>query len=243
MLRTRSNTFFFFSTKGQVTPKWIVQSSRNSNSSEILCLSRLSESLEHEGPIYTRISNMAFFGIQGQVTPRWKVRSDLNSNLSEILWLSWLPASLQKIQSKVNALYSLHFLHLWENFSSLKGELLQSKQNNHAWNQTRPRLYGCPRYLQVWRSSDKKWSHCPPDNIFPIVSLWKLSIAMETSVWSNLRKNLMQHFPHPSDATYKIWSRLASLPQRYSSSKVWTDNGWTDQAHLVSLRLSWTKNI
>ena len=25
--------------------------------------------------------------------------------------------------------------------------------------------------------------------------------------WSNLPQNLMQPFPHPNDATYKIWSR------------------------------------
>ena len=34
----------------------------------------------------------------------------------------------------------------------------------------------------------------------------------------------MQLFPHPNDATYKIWSRLANLPQRYSSLKVWMDD-------------------
>ena len=31
----------------------------------------------------------------------------------------------------------------------------------------------------------------------------------------------MQPFPHPSDATHKIWSRSANWLQRYSSSKVW----------------------
>ena len=40
--------------------------------------------------------------------------------------------------------------------------------------------------------------------------------------WPNLPKNLMQPFPHPSDATHRIWSILANLPQRYSSLKVWT---------------------
>ena len=32
----------------------------------------------------------------------------------------------------------------------------------------------------------------------------------------------MQLFPQPSDATHKIWSRLANCLQRYSSLKVWT---------------------
>ena len=31
----------------------------------------------------------------------------------------------------------------------------------------------------------------------------------------------MQSFPHPNDATHKIWSILAIWLQRYSSSKVW----------------------
>ena len=39
--------------------------------------------------------------------------------------------------------------------------------------------------------------------------------------WSNLSQNLRQSFPHPSDATHKIWSRLANWLQRYSSLKVW----------------------
>ena len=32
----------------------------------------------------------------------------------------------------------------------------------------------------------------------------------------------MQPYPHPSDASDKIWSRLATWLQRYSSLKVWT---------------------
>ena len=38
----------------------------------------------------------------------------------------------------------------------------------------------------------------------------------------------MQPFPHPIDATYKIWTRLADGLKRYLSLKVWTtmdDNG------------------
>ena len=39
-------------------------------------------------------------------------------------------------------------------------------------------------------------------------------------VWSNLPQNITKPFPTPSDATHKIWSRLANWLQRYSSSKV-----------------------
>ena len=44
---------------------------------------------------------------------------------------------------------------------------------------------------------------------------------METRVLIQSARNLMQPFPHPNDATHKIWSRLANWLQRYSSSKVW----------------------
>ena len=43
MCRTKSN-MGVFGTKGQVTPEAMVRSGRNSNSCEILCLSRLSTS-------------------------------------------------------------------------------------------------------------------------------------------------------------------------------------------------------
>ena len=38
--------------------------------------------------------------------------------------------------------------------------------------------------------------------------------------WHNVSKYLLQHFPNPSNAAHKIRSRLANLPQRYSSLKV-----------------------
>ena len=55
------------------------------------------------------------------------------------------------------------------------------------------------------------------EKVFPIVSQWALSVSMETEFWSNLSQNLMQPFPYPNDASYKIWSILANWPQRYSS--------------------------
>ena len=45
------------------------------------------------------------------------------------------------------------------------------------------------------------------DALFPIITLWELSVAMETRVliWSDQHQNLMQPFPHPNDASDKIW--------------------------------------
>ena len=61
------------------------------------------------------------------------------------------------------------------------------------------------------KGSDQKQQRKGGDIIFPIISQWGggggLSVAMETRV---LIQNLMQPFPHPNDATHKIWSRLAN---------------------------------
>ena len=44
------------------------------------------------------------------------------------------------------------------------------------------------------------------------------NVAQKLCSWE---RSFMQPFPHPNDATHKIWSRLANWLQRYSSSKVW----------------------
>ena len=46
----------------------------------------------------------------------------------------------------------------------------------------------------------------------------------------------MQPFPYLSDATHKIWSRLANWLQRYSSLKVWTTDD--DDRPLVYYKLT-----
>ena len=86
------------------------------------------------------------------------------------------------------------------------------------------KFYACPRYLQIWKNliknKRKGW-----DIVFPIISQWVISVAMETEFWSNLSQNLMQPFPHPNDASYKIWPTLANWPQRYSSF-IWIMTEW-----------------
>ena len=55
----------------------------------------------------------------------------------------------------------------------------------------------------------------------------------------------MQPFPHPNDATHKIWSRLANWLQRYSSSKVWnfchSKESNSKMSHLIwpKIELDW----
>ena len=169
---------------------------------------------------------MAFFSTHGQVTPKWIVRTGWNLNFSEILWLYWLPASLKLIWLKVNVLSSGQHVLLYKSMG--KYFISQGWITPKSIVRTiSPRFFGCPRYLQVCRRSDKKWSRYPPDNIFPIIRLWELLIAMETRV-------LIQSAPKPYDAfhppnwcyaIYKIWSRLANWSKRYSSLKVWMKDG------------------
>ena len=80
-----------------------------------------------------------FQDAQGQLTLQSLVESSPNSNLSEILWLSSLPVSMKKIQSKMKVL----------------------------------RVH----------------------NIFPNITLWELSVAMETRVPIQSGPKLYTAFP------------------------------------------------
>ena len=73
----------------------------------------------------------------------------------------------------------------------------------------------------------KKQQRKGGDIFFPIISQLALSVAMEATVLIQSVQNLMQPFPHPNDASYKIWSLLANWPQRYSSF-IWIMTEWQD---------------
>ena len=78
MLRTRFN-MGVFGTKGQVTPKSVVRSGRNSNSFQMLCMSRLSASFIKFRLKLSRLCSgqgliclfVCFFCAKGEVSPIW----------------------------------------------------------------------------------------------------------------------------------------------------------------------------
>ena len=128
---------------------------------------------------------------QGHVTPKWLIWSGRNSNSFEILCPSWLPASLTKIRSKMNELaWRHHFpiISLWEIFQTLKAP--NSVGSGPIWPKFNldfmPVLVTC----KFEKKSDKKQKRKGVDIVFPIISQWVLSVAMETRV-------LIQSVPKP----------------------------------------------
>ena len=62
---------------------------------------------------------------------------------------------------------------------------------------TRATFYACPCYLQVLKGLDQKQQRNGGDIIFPIISQWGLSVAMETSFDPICPKPLCSLSPTP----------------------------------------------
>ena len=112
----------FSDTQGQLTPKSVMESCRNSNSSELLWLVLLSARMKKIHPKMKvlewsqHFSHYKSMGIlpdaQGQLTHKSLVGSCRISNPLEILWLSLLPARIKKNKSKMKELeWSQGFPH------------------------------------------------------------------------------------------------------------------------------------
>ena len=120
------------SAQGQITPKWIIWSSPNLNSIELLCLSSLPASLTN---ILSKVTEKSyrhhFFTTKGHVTPKWLVRSGGNSNPSNSSCLSLLPVILMKIEFTVtDKKWRHYFLH----YKSMGKKNLRSRANNSKVN-------------------------------------------------------------------------------------------------------------
>ena len=104
----------FSDAQGQLTPKSVMESCRNSNSSELLYLVLLSARMKTIHPKMKvpewsqHFSHYKSIGIfpdaQGQLTHKSPVQSCRISNPFEILWLSSLPVKIKKNQSKMKEL-------------------------------------------------------------------------------------------------------------------------------------------
>ena len=101
----------FSGVQRQLTPKSVMESCRNSNSSELLWLVLLSARMKKIHPKmkvlewsqhFSYYKSMGIFpDAQGQLTHKSLVQSCRISNPSEIFWLSSLPTRIKKNQSKM----------------------------------------------------------------------------------------------------------------------------------------------
>ena len=112
----------FSDAQGQLTPKSVMESCQNSNSSKLLWLVLLSAIMKKLHPKMTELEWSQYFshyksmGIfpdaQWQLTHKSLVGSCRISNPSKMLWLSSLPARIKKNQSKMKELeWSQGFPH------------------------------------------------------------------------------------------------------------------------------------
>ena len=126
-----------------------------------------------------------FSDAQGQITLQLVVVSGRNSNSFKLSGMSSLPARMKMIESKMKELewsYIFPIISLWEFFLTLKGSLLHSPWSDLVEFRTRPKCYKYSCYLQVRRRSDQKCRRLSVHNIFPIITLRELSVAIETRV-------------------------------------------------------------
>ena len=104
----------FSDAQGQLTPKSVMESCQNSNSSKLLWLVLLSARMKRIHPkmnalewsqYFSHYKSMGIFpDAQGQLTHKSLVGSCRISNLSKMLWLSLLPAIIKMNQSKIKKL-------------------------------------------------------------------------------------------------------------------------------------------
>ena len=72
---------------------------------------------------------------------------------------------------------------------------------------------------------------------FPLCDNGSFLLPWKPQFWSDLPQNLMQPFPHPKDATDKIWLKPAIGLLRYICSKMWSTTDDDEGALLYYLTL------
>ena len=108
----------FSDAQGQLTPKSVMESCGNSNSSELLWLVLLSARMKKNHPKmkvlewsqhFSHYKSIRIFpGAQGQLTLKSLIGSCRISNLFEILWLSLLPARARSPMGNDRSPWSQH---------------------------------------------------------------------------------------------------------------------------------------
>ena len=105
--------------------------------------------IKNEGATAVTILYSNFSDAQGHITLVLVSLSGRNLNSSKLLCMSSLPARIKMIDSKMKVLECSPIISLWGFLQTLKGSKLRSPWSNLAEFRSRPRCYGCSRYLQV----------------------------------------------------------------------------------------------
>ena len=127
---------------------------------------------------------------QGQLTPKSEMESCRNSNPFKLLWLTLLPARMKKIHWKMKALEWSQFLSHYKSmgiFPNAQGQLTHksfveycpiSNPSKILW------LSSLPARIKK-NQSKMKSGH----KVFPIITLWELSVAMGVLIRSGPKPN------------------------------------------------------
>ena len=216
---------------------WIIRSGPNSNSFELLCLSSLPASLTKIQSKVTEKSWWILFlhrlrarnsKMTGQIRPKFEpVRDFMPVPITCKFEEDWIPSNWDKME---------------KSFSPIQSQWESSMANNSVVKSpNRPKFDFIRDFMPVFVTASltkiqlKMTEKKRGDTIFPIISQWEISVAMVTTVLirSALKPNAA--FPHPKDATDKIWLKSANLSWRYICSKVWTT---TDDGALLYYKLT-----
>ena len=143
-----------------------------------------------------------------QKTYKWAMETrGPKSNSSKLLCLSWLPATLMMIRSKMNELaWSDHLpiISLWEIFQTSRAA--NSVVRGWIW----PKFELVRDFMHVLVTCKYKKDRIKNNREKVETSFSQLKVnggfllPWKPEFWSNLPKTLIQPFPHPNYATYKI---------------------------------------
>ena len=125
------------------------------------------------------------------------------------------------------------------NFLDAQGSYLRSQWSNMAEIWTRSRFYARPRYLQVYKGSNQKQPRKGGDIVFPIISQWGLSVAMDTRVLIQSASKHYAAFPHPkwcyTQNLIKIGQHASEI---FKFESVDDGRRWMDEGPLVYYKLT-----
>ena len=122
---------------------------------------------------------------EGQLTPKSVMVYCRNSNQSELLWLVLLSARMKKIHPKMKVLeWSQHFSHYKSMgiFPDAQGQLTHKSlvQSCRISNPFKTLwFFSLPARI---KKIQLKMKNCSGHKVFPIITLWEQSAAMETRV-------------------------------------------------------------